>query len=265
LAGDRILKTVYVDEAGTSQNDPVLVVVGAIIDADRQAVQIEEYLASIKAKYILAEDRSKVIFHAKDLYNGGKCFDRQKYSCETRMQIFREILAIFPAFGIPLSVSYIIDPEGKNHPDIKHGLAYMLCISRVEEYMQTEGQENEIAMLIAEDGASAKKYVKDAQRIFRDPSDEMMNSIFKKLLPVRHIRETVYFAGKEDSPLLQVADAYAFSIRRHLAGLKHSHVDAFLGKSAEIALPRQTFGHQLIRMRKPFEMVLPDNVTTFQV
>src|SRR5207248_8622062 len=53
-----------------------------------------------------------------------------------------------------------------------------------------------------------------------------ISSIASKFLPIRRIVDTIYFAGKDDAILLQLADACAFIIRYYLE--RKQNVEEFI-------------------------------------
>jgi hypothetical protein len=48
------MRLIYLDEAGVSKHEPIAVVAGAIINADRSLIAIEDYLDSLIEKHIPA-------------------------------------------------------------------------------------------------------------------------------------------------------------------------------------------------------------------
>lgn len=214
------MRIAYIDEAGTSASEPVTLVVGAVINADTQVIEIESYLSALRKKYINDTNDDAFVFHAKDIFHGSGYFsDREKWAFEMRMNILKDILKIFVIYQVPLCVGYFIDPNPseKRSIIIRHAMAYMECFVAIETYMRGY-TTNEIAMLIAEDHPTMKKYLKDVHRDFTTQNDNPIKNVHKEIMPIKHVHGTLSFADKNESALLQIADAFAFVIRRFLMG-----------------------------------------------
>jgi hypothetical protein len=222
------MKLVYQDEGGTAAHEPYLVVTGAIVDGDRQLVAIENHLDILVQKHIPEEDRESFIFHATDIWSGKKYFsDRDKWPFEKRLDILRGLSRIPGHFDVPVAWGYI---EKSKFPDPKmaiafdpeevevarHIMAFTDCSLVVENFMR-ECTTNEIALVIAEDRDIVRQAVKEAIALYRSPAQlKAWRLDKKKLLPFRHIRDTVHFAKKSESRHLQLADACTFFIKGHL-------------------------------------------------
>ena len=79
LEGDRIVRLVYVDEAGIghSGEEPFLTVGAVVVHADKQLIAVERYLDKIVKRHIPQEHWGDFVFHATHLFNGGgKVFTR---------------------------------------------------------------------------------------------------------------------------------------------------------------------------------------------
>jgi hypothetical protein len=253
LASGNIMRIVYLDEAGTSQNESVTLVVGAIINADLQVIQIQDYLNSLIEKCIPQEDRGGFVFHAKDIFHGSGYFsDRVKWSFETRIEILKDILASFQLYKIPISIGYFIDPDISQGRSIiiRHAMAYMECFAAIETYMRNFAP-NELAMVIAEDHPTMKKYLQDIHQDFVGKLENPIKNVHRDIIPIRHIHGTINFAEKNQSALLQIADTFAFIIRRHLMG--GSRVDelmsCILPEYQEAFKPSGVCGHKFIVLK----------------
>src|SRR5579872_5464857 len=81
LAGNKLMRFVFVDESGTGNpaREPFVVVAAIIVHADKQLTKLEEYLAAMAAEFVPPETRQHFRgFHAVELYAGGKVFQRDK-------------------------------------------------------------------------------------------------------------------------------------------------------------------------------------------
>lgn len=254
LIGDRLMRLVYMDEAGTSEKEPVAVVAGIIVNADQEMRQVEEALAGLSAKYIPPEYRYSVAFHATDIFSGTGYFSRDRWPLPVRLNILREIAGLVPMFGLSVSIGFCMK-DGALDNTQKHTLAYMSSILGIEQFMRDFSGTDEIAMVIAEDIPTARRHIKSAHHAFLDKELgplAMLDTEFKKYLPIRHVKDTVHFAEKSQSSLLQIADTYAFIVRRYMAARKNEttakHADtlmAYCGFPVELFDGRHRHGHRL--------------------
>ena len=111
LQGSAVVRLAYMDEAGISnpQQEPYLVVAGVIIHADKNLVEIERYLDRLVAQYIPVEHQQDFVFHATELFNGGRVFKRDdpRFPLPVRMEIASRISAIPKKFGLRLVFGFI--------------------------------------------------------------------------------------------------------------------------------------------------------------
>ena len=79
----------------------------------------------------------------------------------------------------------------------------------------------EVALVIVEDRHIVKKTLRQVQSWAQNRAVARQGEE-REYLPLEHIRDTVYWAGKKESPLLQLADICAFVIRGHLNERRHN-------------------------------------------
>jgi hypothetical protein len=245
LRGDKIVRLVYLDEAGISNpaHEPWLVVAGIVINADKQFKLIESYLDELVKKHIPQEKRAGFSFHAMELFHGNKSFDRNIWPLEKRLEILDDLVAIPKMFDIPIcfgSIPRVLfrwqrekEKPGEKPARIEqraHAEAFFKCVIQTELVMRAIAQD-EVAMLIAEDREPVRKMLKLLQSIItgRPPqqykhalSDPTFAPDLKFLMPLQRIIETVHFAQKVESSLLQVADICAFAIKREFTKAPHA-------------------------------------------
>jgi hypothetical protein len=235
------VRLIYLDEAGISnpKQEPLLVVAGVAVDADKQIKQVEGYLDELIEKHIPKEKRDGCVFHAMDIFHGTKRFDRASWSFEKRLEILDDLAAIPKRFDLPVCYGVTDRPslpgllKGPAGPDlieiIAHGHAFFKFLMQMEVVLRATAQE-EVGMLIAEDRDRVRKALKIAHASFRGRAleqyqidmKEVTEGLFKLLLPLERIVETIHFAQKGESSLLQVADICAFAIKRHCMQASHS-------------------------------------------
>lgn len=228
------MRFAYLDESGIGnpKAEPFVVVAGVIVHADIQLRPIEQYLCDMADDYIHPQLRKSTTFHAKELFHGGKTFSRTAYPQEIRWKILREICEIPKKFDLPVVMGFVPREKYKaatfrnewNGSKLTVGaqlLASTCCLIAVEKYMrQTSGTE--VAALIYENNNEAKGPIKDAQRMLRDAdftallSEDFFGAQWRSYLPTSRIVESPLFSEKNESSILQVADAVAWSINRKL-------------------------------------------------
>jgi hypothetical protein len=229
LGGNKLVRLTYMDEAGTSQHEPFLVVAGAVIQGDTQLNEVEDYIASLVRKHIPKQDWEGFVFHAKDIWHGTKYFKdpgeiRTKWLPEQRHGILRDLAEIPAKFKIPLAFG-IIQKSKREHlfqnisPDINkntsfHCMAFAQCCGVIERIMRNFPDENTV--LIVEDcpsNADLKDIIADFRSISATYSVDKSNG---NNFPIQRIRDTPHFVKKAESPNLQIADMCAFLMRGKL-------------------------------------------------
>lgn len=246
LAEGAIVRLVYIDEAGTSDHEPVRVVAAIIIHGDDQYRSLISQLDKLYDKMVPRSLRDGFYFHAKELFSGGKKINRDEWPFRDRLELLKEALAIPLANHIPISVgvmwkgaheqvlggnSYKI-PFSRNK--YEHIIAFIHCIERADYALRTYFP-GEIALAIAEDIPSNKEIFVRAAMIFREKPTILnhyhlkQKEIHKHLgmppqaidLRVNSIVDAPNFLEKRKAPLLQLADACAFTLRRCLSRQSH--------------------------------------------
>jgi hypothetical protein len=231
LKGTKPVKYIYVDEAGTSAHEPVTVVVGVIVDADRQWVKAETALKQV-LKSVPKHYRDGFIFHAKSVWGDKKYRDGWEF--RERLQLIKSVAAIPRAVGIPISLAKI-----RRDADTQEGLAslkvdmslsqwqhyraFLECVQVADGYIRKSAQKDEVATVIAEDVPEMRRNLKHVLWVAKN--------MFLPFIPghvwgIERIRDSIHFADKDGAPLLQIADACAFSFRRFFA--EESYGEEFL-------------------------------------
>lgn len=245
LRGDNLVRLVYLDEAGVSNpaQEPLLVVAGIVVNADKEFKLIESHLDELVKKHIHEEKRAGFSFHAMELFHGNKNFNRDVWPLEKRLEILDDLVAIPKMFDIPICFGGVWrklfkfrrerEKPGEKPARIEqlaHAEAFFTCVMQIEFVMRAIAQD-EVAMLIAEDREPVRKMLKLLQSIItgRPPqqykhvlSDPTFVPDLKFLMPLQRIIETVHFAQKGESSLLQVADICAFAIKRKFTEASHA-------------------------------------------
>lgn len=232
LEGDRLLRLIYLDEAGVShrKQETHLVVAGTIIHADKKLVAVGRHIEQIVRRYIPEEHQDGFVFHAHELFNGrGRVFDQSdpRWTLEKRLQIADELADIPRRFDLPITLGAIARsefpftfnwPPGTLDRDKTRGeyaCAFMQCAIAVEYWMRREAASDEVCMLIAEDNDLVRSFIRDNQRHYQNPGVELSQSE-KRYFPFKRIVEDPLFQPKRTNHPLQIADFCAYVYKRRL-------------------------------------------------
>ncbi len=231
------MRIAYLDEAGISNpvQEPYLVVAGIIIDGDKHWRPLEEHFRALAERYL--PDDPAPLFHAKDIFHGTGKFSRDEWPRERRWHLLSELAEIPRKYDLPVVFGF---NNRQRHGDevrkvapqapestvqrITHADAFIKAAMCVEGWMRRVTR-NETVIVIAEDTPKIKKLLKSVHAGYSDRVAKVPEN--KKAFQSAHIIETVYFAEKSESMPLQVADACAFIIKRHL--MDRFDVDSLYG------------------------------------
>jgi hypothetical protein len=243
--GDRLVRLVYLDEAGLSKpsEEPFLVVAGVIIHADNQLTAIERYLERIARKHVRAELLDGFIFHAKEIFNGGgNVFKREhstfigplEWTLERRLEMADELAIIPKKFGLPIAFGFIDrnnflqdfefskPMEGEERRIYEHVLSFTIASAGIEQWMR-QNASNEVCLLVAEDNDRARSMIRSAHNFYQDPRKvstlkgcERPEASF--YFPFKKIKEDPLFQPKKRSHPTIIADFCAYVIKRTLMG-----------------------------------------------
>lgn len=253
------MQLIYIDEAGISAVEPVAIVVGVIVGGDDKWRAVSKEIDSVFDRWVPPELRKGFIFHATDVYSGGK--HRQEWGMADRMNFFKDFLGITIRMGLPISLA-TVDRRNKLGSDsvgalssekFDHLMAYMNCVSRADKYLRVHSKSNELGMVVAEDSPGMKKYLKAVHEMLKEAPIRVTSEMLHDYSPtdggddlmVGNIIDCPHFVDKPDAVMIQLADAWAFSFRRYFAGLKNGDdlVCSVLGKNyVDSALNKEHWG-----------------------
>jgi hypothetical protein len=227
LEGQRVVRLVYLDEAGTSAHEPIVVFSGVMIHGNDQLVPLENALDDLVKKHIPDDDQDGFIFHATNIFSGTKYFkDEIKWPFERRMAILNDLAELPAKFELPVAVGFVQKagfPSQSLQRDLTQkemnvgtqAVAFAMCTMQIERAMR-EAFPDEIALMVAEDNHEAKNAIKEAHLKFRSKEFLQADGIPIDCFPLTRIRDTVHFAKKPESKPLQLADTCAFIVKGHL-------------------------------------------------
>lgn len=227
------MRQVYMDESGTNSSCEIVVVCGAIINPDQQAVLIDSYLDQLLQKHIPADKRDGFVFHASEIYLGKSSksifSDRETWPQEKRWAILDDLSQLPKNLNIPICTAWTnkqvfpgtIRDESINEKDfgtslqnVMHGTAIAACELVIEKWMR-ENTKDEFAIVCMENHNELQKLAKATHLYMRNSSGFGDNELMK-YFPFTKIRDGLYLASKEESRFLQIADFCSWACRRSL-------------------------------------------------
>lgn len=219
------MRIAYLDEAGISKHEPFAVVAAVLINGDDWK-KVAAGLALLADRCAPKDKREGFIFHAKELYHGGKTLTRAAFPPEHGRSFLESLVHIPKDNRIPVSMGWVekegFEPQAvlpdnpRDQATFFHATAFMNCVVVVDRVMR-EAYPDELVQLVAEDNAESRRAIKASYEFMNSPLSAVgLSEETKDWLPLRHVIDTVHFAKKSESSPLQLADACAFAIRRHL-------------------------------------------------
>lgn len=242
LEGRNISKVAYLDEAGMSskEHEPYWVVAGVVVDLDKQWSDLNSELYVARA--MLPDDmRDNFIFHAKELFNGGKHFPRKEWPMERRLPIINRLLGIPAKYGLPIcwgmveKAKFPVEPLLRQPTPMEltvggYAMAFTHAAIQLEMWMR-EHASTEVAQITAEDRDSVRTAVRETIVALRQPGWATRQGINEVYFPFKKIIDAPSFQLKTEASLLQIADMCAYVISRWARGLPHGqeHFDKIKG------------------------------------
>ncbi len=252
------MQMIYVDEAGTSPKEPVRVVCSVIINADQQLQNATDRLADLIDKYVPSDIREGFVCHATDIFSGGPY--RKIWSRESRQSFLYEILSIPRDLKLPIAIGVVhrgaydslmkrieVNELKKKKIDsttIEHCVAFATCLSSSDLFLRKYLDGKEVGVVVSEDVKSKRHYLSLAGMAFKKKPMSLLPELMRQNLlqktlgiqpdpatyQIQKIIDVPHFVEKDQAPMLQIADACAFSFRRCLAKLEYGNdlVDAIL-------------------------------------
>lgn len=242
LWGDRPLRYIFVDEAGTSQHEPVTVVVGIIASADNHVMDAEALTHEILGA-VPAALKSDFVFHATDVF-GAKKYRDADWSPTNRFELLKSMMSVPHRIGMAVSVS----AQWAGATDFSENYAqfgwtakqsdlftaFHQCLAMADRNIRRHAGPREVATVVAEDNPEMRRSLRVVPKMLRDnpriiPSEHIRQTpadleagycTQNGEVRVTRIRNSVHFVEKSEDPLVQVADACAFGFRRFFAGQK---------------------------------------------
>ena len=230
LVGDRLVRFVYLDETGTGDPrvEPYLIFAGVMVD-EKVWKAVERRLIGLADNFAAPEDRDGFVFHANELFTGGKKDFYNKYSLEKRHAALADICSIPQQFDLPIFMyglnraQFAARYSGRKPNDLLvEGLMHvsLACATGIERWMRETADDGELATLVYEHNSDKNDAIREYHQAFRS---DLIEEALKQLRPRRLMRferiiETAMFSKKTESSLLQIADACAYVFGRRMRG-----------------------------------------------
>jgi hypothetical protein len=215
------------DESGISMSERVMVVVGVMVEADKQSGLIEEEIKSVIRPHLKQENLENFIVHASHIYSGKKTLPDElrgnRYACNA---ILDGMVAIPAKLGLRLITSHIWwDRFADYQPgmdQLKRRVAMqatgIALISSAFDGLLTRSFPNESGWIIAERNDEVKAAALLHHRELRSSQAGYYGQMVGTFRgPYARLRDGISFANKEDAPALQIADVCAWAIRGQAA------------------------------------------------
>lgn len=217
LEGDRIVRMIFFDAAGISnpKHEPYIVVAGIILNADKQWKALGHHLSEMADTFAPPEHRDQFIFHATELFSGGKLFPRDRYTKDHRWNILDELVAVPAKFGLPIAWGRVpralverggslAAKDGWKIPPVVHGqiMAFSLAAAIAERWMSEFADEDEIAQMIMENDDQSRKFFYVTQRFLSDSRLNQQFSPEDEHFKLSRIIYPMHFEQKTDSSAL---------------------------------------------------------------
>lgn len=191
-------------------------------------------------EYVPTDKREGFIFHATELFSGGKNFPRDSYPMARRLEALQKICEIPEMFDLPVVgaaferafVAKKFAGEKSQAIDAScQALASIQCVVQTEMFMRKFAPD-EVATLVYENNDNEKKMVKETHNILKQPSviKIILAGAWTPYLPIRNIVDAPYFSYNADTSFLQVADALAFVLKKMVCKMPYvqRYTEAFM-------------------------------------
>lgn len=242
------MRLIYADEAGISAQEPYCAVASVIVEGDQQFRRLQAEIARIVAENVPESLRSNFVFHATEVFSGGKKIDRNEWPFDDRVDFMKEIVCLPFVHDVPIAIGITqkyepaydafapifiangIKPSFDCNT-LAHWQAFAHCMERSDYFLRhyLAGKEN--GAVVAEDVPQMRSNLKQLGLKFRgepailrsgQQAPNLAHRVTNTIPPhqnlrIDHIIDVPHFVEKGRAPLLQLADACAFAFRHYLA------------------------------------------------
>lgn len=221
------MRLVLIDEAGTSRPEAVTAVAAVIVEADKQWQLGLNTILDFRDQIMAPEHRRNFIFHGKEMANGGGPFPREKWTLEQRLSILGRIAFVPRELDMGVCIATTrrsklpttdSTTKGMKPEEYDYMSSFLGCMIQVSEWIAKHAPDERV-ITFSESGGLMQRLISILPSMMR--SKELRDrapELLKPFLPITHSFGPVFFATKQQEPLLQLADAVAYSIKRFAQG-----------------------------------------------
>lgn len=237
LTGTSAVRYVFIDEAGISDDEPVTIVAAIIAHADQHVMladrSIAEILGAVPLKF-----RDGFYFHATDIWGSAKY--RDDWLMADRVALMKDMMALPARLGLAIAMGHVRrdnppppDLDGLSNAQHQHKMAFHRCLAAADKYVRDFGGLTEVATVVAEDLPDMRQhlartidmpkggFVAAPNHVVRTQKEQAQGySRQESDIRITRIRRPIHFVEKGQEPLLQLADACAFAMRRYFSQLE---------------------------------------------
>jgi hypothetical protein len=226
---------VYLDEAGISKNERILSVGAVVVHGDKQLIGVQRHLDRLVERWIPKSLREGFVFHATEIFHGGKMLPREAFPLQTRLQMAEALAAVPKKHGLKLGLGALDKRQHDERADIPgwhdasdaeraifaHASAFSACVIGVDQWLRKH-HPDEVCVLVAEDNDQARKTIREVIR-FQQKKDSpfAQGGNYGHLFPLKRIMEDPLFSPKKPSSVLQLADFWAYVAKKRFGGDAH--------------------------------------------
>lgn len=215
------MRFIYLDEAGISGPEPVTTIAAIIVEADVQRAKVFRGMADLVRSRVPPEHWRTFIFHAKDIFGGDKVFNRDRFSRDYRLGVITNLAYLPICLDVPICFTYrhrnFGEGQTPDKPKVEtddYLIALLQTIAYASSYMRLNCP-NEVGVVVSENNNEFRRRASRVNSLLAN--QEMAANApesLRQYLPITNLAGPVYFAEKHEEPLLQIADACAFILRR---------------------------------------------------
>src|SRR3569623_342061 len=169
----RFVRLIYVDEAGTSPKEPVRVVASIIVHGDEESRHLTSEIERVVSECVPENIRDGFIFHAMEVFNGGKVVKREDWAFDDRLDFLKEIVCLPFVKDIPIGLGLCFNGYFNKEDDLlaaleedripihvfEHGIAFAKCASRSDRFLTKYLDGKETGVMIAENIDSNRAFL----------------------------------------------------------------------------------------------------------
>lgn len=239
------MRFLYIDEAGTAPKEPVRVVAAVVVEVDSQLAHMQEAVKDVYADFVPGPLKKGFVFHTTDIFSGKKYNRSYDWELQDRLDLIKAVLSIPRAFKAPISFASVFTnsvprpiylPKKIKMHEFEHMFCFGHCLERASHFLRNDLHGAELALVVAESIDKMERNLRNTFSIYEDmrglkipvESQRISNyqaatgSIEDYVVSIDNIIPHAIFIKKGVSPILDVADACAFTLRRWLSNLPHS-------------------------------------------